>query len=107
MQRAHDGPRAGTTRATFERGGRSPDPTAIRADTAMTRAISLRESRKRILTAARSTRTICAMRERDRRLRLLDQLRADGHTSVAELSRSLGVTPSTIRRHLQRLARDC
>ncbi len=46
------------------------------------------------------------MRDRDRRARLLDRLRDDGQASVAELATSLGVTPSTIRRDLDRLARE-
>lgn len=46
------------------------------------------------------------MRDRDRHVRLLQQLRADGHTTVADLSEAFGVTPSTIRRDLQQLARD-
>ena len=46
------------------------------------------------------------MRETERRARLVDHLRADGRASVAELAVDLGVTPSTIRRDLQRLARE-
>jgi DeoR/GlpR family transcriptional regulator of sugar metabolism len=46
------------------------------------------------------------MRETERRARLVEQLRAGGRASVAELAGDLGVTPSTIRRDLQRLARD-
>jgi DeoR/GlpR family transcriptional regulator of sugar metabolism len=46
------------------------------------------------------------MRETERRTRLVEHLRADGRASVAELADDLGVTPSTIRRDLQRLARD-
>lgn len=46
------------------------------------------------------------MRDRDRRARLLGRLRDDGQASVAELASSLGVTASTIRRDLDRLARD-
>lgn len=46
------------------------------------------------------------MRDRDRRARLLERLRDDGQASVAELAASLGVTASTIRRDLDRLARD-
>src|SRR5436189_5338827 len=46
------------------------------------------------------------MRETERRARLVEHLRTDGRASVAELSHDLGVTPSTIRRDLQRLARD-
>ncbi|MFN8631145.1 MAG: DeoR/GlpR family DNA-binding transcription regulator [Chloroflexota bacterium] len=38
--------------------------------------------------------------------RLLERLRDDGQASVAELAASLGVTASTIRRDLDRLARD-
>ena len=47
-----------------------------------------------------------AMRESERRARLVEHLRVDGRASVAELASSLDVTPSTIRRDLQRLARD-
>ena len=46
------------------------------------------------------------MRETERRVRLVEQLRTDGRASVAALADDLGVTPSTIRRDLQRLARD-
>jgi DeoR/GlpR family transcriptional regulator of sugar metabolism len=46
------------------------------------------------------------MRETERRARLVEHLRADGRSSVAELADDLGVTPSTIRRDLQRLARE-
>jgi DeoR/GlpR family transcriptional regulator of sugar metabolism len=46
------------------------------------------------------------MREIERRARLVEHLRADGRVSVAQLSDGLGVTPSTIRRDLQRLARE-
>ncbi len=46
------------------------------------------------------------MRETERRARLVDHLRADGRASVAQLAADLDVTPSTIRRDLQRLARD-
>jgi DeoR/GlpR family transcriptional regulator of sugar metabolism len=46
------------------------------------------------------------MRETERRTRLVERLRVDGRSSVAELADDLGVTPSTIRRDLQRLARE-
>ncbi|HEY6571665.1 MAG TPA: DeoR/GlpR family DNA-binding transcription regulator [Candidatus Limnocylindrales bacterium] len=46
------------------------------------------------------------MLETERRTRLVEHLRADGRASVAELADDLGVTPSTIRRDLQRLARE-
>jgi DeoR/GlpR family transcriptional regulator of sugar metabolism len=46
------------------------------------------------------------MRETERRARLVEHLRADGRSSVAELADDLGVTASTIRRDLQRLARE-
>ena len=46
------------------------------------------------------------MRERDRRARLIELLRDDGQASVAEMAASLGVTASTIRRDLDRLARE-
>ncbi len=42
----------------------------------------------------------------DRHSRLIQRLREDGRASVATLSRDLGVTPSTIRRDLARLAGD-
>ena len=46
------------------------------------------------------------MREAERRARLVELLRADGRASVTRLASELGVTPSTIRRDLQRLARE-
>jgi len=46
------------------------------------------------------------MHEVERRARLVERLRTDGRVSVAELAEGLDVTPSTIRRDLQRLARD-
>ncbi len=46
------------------------------------------------------------MREAERRARLVEHLRSDGRASVAQLAVGLGVTQSTIRRDLQRLARD-
>jgi DeoR/GlpR family transcriptional regulator of sugar metabolism len=46
------------------------------------------------------------MRDRDRRARLIELLRAGGQASVAELAASLGVTASTIRRDLGRLSRE-
>jgi len=46
------------------------------------------------------------MRETERRALLVEHLRTDGRASVAELADGLGVTPSTIRRDLQRLARE-
>jgi DeoR/GlpR family transcriptional regulator of sugar metabolism len=46
------------------------------------------------------------MREVERRARLVEHLRSDGRASVAQLADGLGVTPSTIRRDLQHLARD-
>ena len=46
------------------------------------------------------------MREVERRARVVEVLRASGRASVAELASGLGVTPSTIRRDLDRLARD-
>ena len=46
------------------------------------------------------------MREVERRVRLVEHLRSDGHVSVAEMADGLGVTPSTIRRDLGRLARE-
>lgn len=42
----------------------------------------------------------------DRSSRLIRRLREDGRASVATLARDLGVTPSTIRRDLARLADD-
>jgi DeoR/GlpR family transcriptional regulator of sugar metabolism len=44
------------------------------------------------------------MARSDRRLRLVRRLREDGRASVDVLARDLGVTPSTIRRDLARLA---
>ena len=46
------------------------------------------------------------MRDSERRARLVDQLRTDGRASVPQLAAALGVTPSTIRRDLERLARE-
>ena len=46
------------------------------------------------------------MASSDRRTHLLARLREDGHASVDDLARDLGVTPSTVRRDLVRLARD-
>jgi DeoR family transcriptional regulator of aga operon len=40
----------------------------------------------------------------DRRSLLIRHLREDGHASVSALARDLGVTPSTVRRHLADLA---
>jgi DeoR/GlpR family transcriptional regulator of sugar metabolism len=47
-----------------------------------------------------------AMRESERRSALVEHLRADGGASVSQLAATLDVTPSTIRRDLQRLARE-
>jgi DeoR/GlpR family transcriptional regulator of sugar metabolism len=67
----------------------------------------------RNLRRTRTALTNCARNEQDprmleteRRTRLVEHLRADGRASVAELADDLGVTPSTIRRDLQRLARE-
>ena len=46
------------------------------------------------------------MRESERRSALVEHLRADGRASVSQLAATLDVTPSTIRRDLQRLARE-
>jgi DeoR/GlpR family transcriptional regulator of sugar metabolism len=46
------------------------------------------------------------MRDSERRTRLLDTLRADGRSAVPALAVALGVTQSTIRRDLDRLARE-
>ena len=46
------------------------------------------------------------MTERDRDERLIGFVRAHGTASVSALSREMGVGPSSIRRDLQRLARD-
>ena len=46
------------------------------------------------------------MIDRDRDERLIAIVRAHGTTTVTELSRELGIGPSTIRRDLRRLARD-
>jgi DeoR/GlpR family transcriptional regulator of sugar metabolism len=48
--------------------------------------------------------TILLMLSVDRRAQLVARLREDGHASVEVLARDLGVTPSTIRRDLRRLA---
>jgi DeoR/GlpR family transcriptional regulator of sugar metabolism len=46
------------------------------------------------------------MRDVERRAHLVEQLRRDGRASVPDLAAALGVTPSTIRRDLDRLARE-
>ena len=46
------------------------------------------------------------MREAERRVRLVERLRADGRSSIADLADELGVTPSTVRRDLERLSRE-
>ncbi len=46
------------------------------------------------------------MREAERRVRLVERLRADGRSSIVDLADELGVTPSTVRRDLQRLSRE-
>src|SRR5512141_2867445 len=46
------------------------------------------------------------MREAERRVRLLERLRVTGRSSVPQLAAALGVTASTIRRDLDRLARE-
>ncbi len=46
------------------------------------------------------------MREAERRIALVERLRADGGSSIADLADELGVTPSTVRRDLQRLSRE-
>ena len=46
------------------------------------------------------------MRDVERRARLVDALRVDGRESVGALAAALGVTPSTIRRDLEHLARE-
>jgi DeoR/GlpR family transcriptional regulator of sugar metabolism len=46
------------------------------------------------------------MRDRERRVQLLELLRHDGQASVGSLADGLGVTASTIRRDLDRLARE-
>ncbi|HKF86261.1 MAG TPA: DeoR/GlpR family DNA-binding transcription regulator [Candidatus Limnocylindrales bacterium] len=51
-------------------------------------------------------RKIRVMRESERRTALVEHLRADGRASVSQLAATLDVTPSTIRRDLQRLARE-
>ena len=52
------------------------------------------------------TRILVRMREVERRARLVEHLRADGRVSVAQMADGLGVTASTIRRDLERLARE-
>jgi DeoR/GlpR family transcriptional regulator of sugar metabolism len=51
-------------------------------------------------------RIIRDMRESERRSALVEHLRADGRASVSQLASTLEVTPSTIRRDLQRLAHE-
>jgi DeoR/GlpR family transcriptional regulator of sugar metabolism len=46
------------------------------------------------------------MRDAERRTRLVEQLRVDGRAGVPQLAAALGVTASTIRRDLDRLARE-
>jgi DeoR/GlpR family transcriptional regulator of sugar metabolism len=46
------------------------------------------------------------MREAERRVRLVERLRADGRSTIADLADELGVTPSTVRRDLQGLSRE-
>ena len=46
------------------------------------------------------------MRDTERRARLVEQLRVDGRAGVPQLATALGVTASTIRRDLDRLARE-
>lgn len=50
--------------------------------------------------------TISLMLSARRRAQLVTRLRVDGRASVEVLARDLGVTPSTIRRDLKRLAND-
>ena len=59
-----------------------------------------------LLTVRRTRHRMARMPRSDRRLRLVRRLREDGRASVDVLARDLGVTPSTIRRDLARLADD-
>lgn len=61
---------------------------------------------RKILDEVRIKTQDVRMRERERRTRLIDLLREDGQASVTSLAEALGVTASTIRRDLDRLARD-
>lgn len=59
-----------------------------------------------VLTDCALRTTIPRMSRTSRRDLLLDRIGLDGRVSVGKLARDLGVTPSTIRRDLARLARD-
>jgi DeoR/GlpR family transcriptional regulator of sugar metabolism len=65
----------------------------------------LRKSRRHVDISRRLMQDV-RMRDDDRRTLILDNLRATGRASVPDLAAALGVTPSTIRRDLDRLARD-
>ncbi len=58
------------------------------------------------LDTLRGTHDHAPMSRRSRGDLLLDRIGSDGRVSVGGLARDLGVTPSTIRRDLARLARD-
>jgi DeoR/GlpR family transcriptional regulator of sugar metabolism len=79
---------------------RSYDAGAVRTTTI------LRVVRRTGLDDARFASQDAHMPRADRSSRLIHRLREDGRASVATLARDLGVTPSTIRRDLARLADD-
>jgi DeoR/GlpR family transcriptional regulator of sugar metabolism len=66
----------------------------------------VRDVRRTNVDAARFAYEDAHMPRSDRRSQLLRRLREDGRASVATLARDFGVTPSTIRRDLSRLADD-
>jgi DeoR/GlpR family transcriptional regulator of sugar metabolism len=66
----------------------------------------VRDVRRTHVDAARFAYEDAHMPRSDRRSQLLRRLREDGRASVATLARDFGVTPSTIRRDLSRLADD-
>lgn len=66
----------------------------------------MRDPRRNPVDWARFAYDHAHMPRSDRRSQLLRRLSEDGRASVATLARDLGVTPSTIRRDLSRLADD-
>jgi DeoR/GlpR family transcriptional regulator of sugar metabolism len=61
---------------------------------------------RHVVDETRSHKQNARMRDRERRARLIELLRAGGQATVIDLATTLGVTASTIRRDLDRLARD-
>jgi DeoR/GlpR family transcriptional regulator of sugar metabolism len=61
---------------------------------------------RRTIDKARRESQDLRMRDAERRARLVEQLRVDGRAGVPQLATALGVTASTIRRDLDRLARE-